>query len=388
MNEPRLIHLTSLAELRANATAWDGLWEASDVACPMARAEQVAQWVEWFAPDVPFHALVVEEAGRWVASLPLVETRQLGLVRAGMMPTNPWAPGARLLLDPCCSVERVLDRLVAGVSVLPWPVLWLDLVPLDTPPWPALPAAFARAGLPCSVRDRYPVARLDIDHDWEAFTRRWARKHRETTLRKTRRLAEVGKVRFETQTVFDVKLLEGWLRRGFEIEDRNWKGRAGSSVLGQGIFPFFLRQSEEFARRGQLHLAYLECSGRPIGFVYGVVAKGIYHGWKIGYDEEFAKYGPGNLTMYHLFQHLWQEPAYRAVDLLGEVTDAQKHWRPTTYRVGRLVVAKPLHLLGRSLVYVHEHWWSQLRRARNYLVKRRTSSARLPQAQARKDDDA
>lgn len=388
MNEPRLIHLTSLADLRAKAAAWDGLWEASDVTCPMARAELVAQWVEWFAPDLPFHALVVEEAGRWVAALPLVETRRLRLVRAGTMPVNSWGPGARFLLDPCCHIERVLDRLVAGVSELPWPVLWLDMAPLDAFPWPALPAAFARAGLPCSLLDRYQAPWLEIDHDWEAFTHRWAKSHRAMIRRRLRHLTEFGEVRFETQSVFEEATLDRQLHRGFEIEDRSWKGRAGSSVLSQGMYPFFLRQSRELARRGQLHLAFLECSGRPIAFFHGGVAKGVYHGWKIGYDEAYARFSPANLLMYHLLQDLWADPAYRALDLLGEITDAQKHWRPTTYRVGRLVAATRPHLRGRSVVYVHQHWWPQVRRVRRYLAQRRAAPRHTSPPQAAKDDDA
>ena len=53
--------INSLAELREQADRWDDLWRRSASTRPTAQAEQLAIWMESFAPDSAFHALVVED---------------------------------------------------------------------------------------------------------------------------------------------------------------------------------------------------------------------------------------------------------------------------------------------------------------------------------------
>ena len=126
MNSLRTIHLTSVADLRAEAAAWDGLWQRSDVSLPLVRAELLAQWVEHFAPRADFHALVVADQSRWVAALPLVSCRVGRLIPAGGLPCNPWAPCGDLLCDAAAADnDAAMDLLVAAAAELPWPLLWL-----------------------------------------------------------------------------------------------------------------------------------------------------------------------------------------------------------------------------------------------------------------------
>jgi CelD/BcsL family acetyltransferase involved in cellulose biosynthesis len=378
VNQLQSIQLESLTALRAASAAWDDLWQRSDVTAPTARAELVAQWVEQFAPGAPFCALVVERAGVWYAALPLVRRRLLHMVRAGQAPTNGWVPGARLLLDPASDVPRVLDTLALGLKQLDWDLLWLDHVPLENDTWRALAAAIGRAGIPCGRLDRYAVARLDVDHDWPGYTRRLPGDMRREIGRSVRRLQEQGPLRLDVQTAFTPATLETCLRRGFAVEHQGWKGRAGSSVIAAGLLEFFLRQSQPLAHWGNLHLATLECGDQAVAFSYGMVAKGVYHGCKIGYHADYARFGPGQLLIYRLAERLWQDPSVKAFDFTGELTAAEQRWQPTTYRVGRLVagLGRPM---GTMTVYAHEHWWPTLRVWR-HAVRRRNGAQRRQEA--------
>lgn len=366
----RLIHLTSLDELREMAAAWDDLWERSDVDTPISRAELVAQWMERFAPESEFHALIVEEQGAWVAALPLVRAKVLRMVNVGQLPVNTWSPpGSRLLLDPECDVDRTLDLLVTHLSKPSWDVLWLDEAPLDSPAWKSFHSACARAGIATSVMERYEVGRIDIDRNWDAFSQSWSGTFRRQTQRLARRLAEQGELRLITERCADPEMVEPWLRRGFEVEHCSWKGREGTSVLSKGMLPYFVRQGRQLAEWGQLQMTFLESAGRPIAFVYGMIAKGVHHSCKIGYDDAYAKFNPGHLLYLNLFEQFWRNPEYRAVDFAGVLTEAQRHWRPKAYRLGRVVVG-PRHLFGRAMVHAHEHWWPYLRRMRRYFSRR------------------
>jgi CelD/BcsL family acetyltransferase involved in cellulose biosynthesis len=171
-----------------------------------------------------------------------------------------------------------------------------------------------------------------------------------------RRLAQQGPVEFQIRGQLSPEEVEPWLLRGFEVEDRGWKGAAGTSVLRTpGMFDFFLRQARWLAAWGQLELASLDCGGRPIAFCFGASAKGVFHSCKIGYDPAFAELSPGLLLQYHVLEHLHADGQRRAIDYLGPITEYHLHWKPDTYTVGRLAVA-PGRPLGRLALAVYRRW--------------------------------
>jgi len=375
VEKARVLHITSVDQLRSVGAMWDDLWWRSEVTLPTARAELVAQWVEQFAPNRPFHALVVETAGKWTAALPLVEARLGHVLSAGVIPANNWLPtGGGMLLDKEVSSAATLDILVAAMRELPWSVLWLDEVALYAPRWEALWRAIDRAHMPTSFHERYPVGLIEIDHDWDAYRMRWSHWHRRNMKRGSRQLAGQGELDLQVHWEVDPAEVEMWLAKGFGVEDRSWKGEAGSSVLRRKMFPYFIRQAEQLAKWNQLGLIYLNCAGRTVAFCYGFRAKGVYHTYKIGYDSEYAASSPGQLLFYFMFERLFRDPVYRAVDTVGNMTETVSHWRPRPYTIGSAMIA-PRRLLGRMATHVHDRWWPYVRWLRYGSTGRRVLSA-------------
>jgi len=382
----RVLHLTSPEDLRRAAPAWDDLWWRSDVTRPTARAELVAQWIEQFAPRAPFHALVVEADGQWVAALPLVCVTRCRLVRAGALPSNEWSPAGELLLDADSQADAVLDVLVSAVRRLPWPLLWLEQIPVQSRHWKALLEAMQRAAVATDYRHRWHVPLIEIDHDWQACQQRWSKKHHCKMLKAARHLAEKGEVQFVMHSQLAPQEVEPWLRRAFEVEDRSWKGEAGSSVLRTpGMFEFFLRQAEQLAQWGQLEISFLELTGRPVAFVYGFAAKGVSYWHKIGYDPQYRCSTPGQLLQYHILERFHDEPERRAVDCMGPLSDALSKWQPATYPVGRLLVA-PRRVLGRLLLHARKHWWPRIGRLLGRQGPNATEDGRRPTAEMPNDE--
>ena len=154
------------------------------------------------------------------------------------------------------------------------------------------------------------------------------------------------------------------MRRGFEVEDRSWKGQAGTSVLrSPPVFDFFLRQAELLAAYDQLELAFLESAGRLIAFEYCWNAKGVCHMIKTGYDPDYAAYAPGQLLRHCVLKRMHGGPDRRAYDFMGPITDAFSRWRPSTYTVGRAAIAP--RLIGRTLLGAYKHGWPLVRRLRS-----------------------
>jgi CelD/BcsL family acetyltransferase involved in cellulose biosynthesis len=361
MSRYHILHLANVAELRSAAANWDDLWRRSDVTMPTKRAELLAGWLEQFASGSEFRAIVVEEGGRWVAALPLISQRFAKILTAGSLPRNPWLPCGDLLLDPLGETDAVLEALLSGAADLPWALLWLNYATLDAPYWKALSAACYRRRIPVVEHVRYKVARIEIAESWDAFTKSLSRTYRRETRRVERHLQSLGKVQFTMHSQLAPEEVPLWMERVFRVEDLSWKGAAGSSVLRvPGMSDFFVKQARQLARLGQLEIAFLELEGRPIASLFGFSAKGVYHGHKIGYDPQYGQYSPGRLLLWKVLERMHTDAGWKCMDCIGPLSEATSHWRPSTYTIGRLVLA-PRRLVGRIALQAYRHVWPKIR---------------------------
>ena len=364
MTQPRIIHIESLDALRATAGAWDDLWRRGEATLPSLRAELLAQWVEQFSRPEDFIAIAVEVKGRLAAALPLIRHGKIGipLIRAATIPCNEWSGSGDLLLEADAAADEALRALAAGIRETGVPLLWLDEAALDAARWRRFQQALLRDGMTVAGCRRWLVGRVEINHDWPAYKARWSRKHRQKMAQAARRLDERGNVRLDVRSRLAPHEVETAMRQCFEIEDRGWKGEAGTSVLRTpGMAGFYVRQAEQAARWGQFEIVTLHCGGRPAAFSYGLSAKGVFHSIKIGYDPEYAEYHPGQLLRYYLLERFFADPERKALDFQGPMTEAHAAWQPERYAVGRVAVA-PRGLAGRLAVLAYKHVWPRVRR--------------------------
>jgi len=359
------IHLTSVADLRSEAAAWDDLWQRSDVSLPLVRAELLAQWVEHFAPRADFHALVVADQSRWVVALPLVSCRVGRLIPAGGLPCNPWAPCGDLLCDAAAAEnDAAMDLLAVAVAGLPWHLLWLNDATPEAPRWQALLRACNRVGISAHSHEQCRVGRIEIDQDWNAYQKQLAKNHRQAMNRAARRLADEGNLQFEMFSQIEPANVEPWLREAFEVENLSWKGQSGTSVLRTpGMFDFFAAQARQLVRWGQLETAALRLDGRMLAFMYGYRAKHVCFAHKIGYDPRFSAHSPGQLLFYRILEQFHGDGETRALDFMSPMTQSLSRWRPATYSVGRVVMA-PRRLLGRAAMIAYKNVWRRFRQWR------------------------
>jgi len=383
VNSPHVIHLTSVAELRAAATAWDGLWRRSDVALPLVRAETLAAWLEHFKPQAIFRALVVVDSTRWLAALPLIGGRAARLIPAVCLPCNPWASCGDLLCDSSADdIDAVMDAIVGAAAALPWPLLWLnDTVP-EAPRWQAMLRACRRAGIAAHWHEQHRVGWLAIGRDWAAYQKLLPKNHRQAMNRAGKRLAGEGNVGLEICNHFEPHEVEAWMREAFAVENLGWKGRRGSSVLRtEGMLDYFLGQAKQLAAWGQLETAALRLDGRMLAFVYGFRAKNTYFALKIGYNPRFAAFSPGQLLFYRLLERFHGDGETRMLDFVGPLTQSISRWRPDTYGVGRIVLA-PRHWLGRAALAAYTNVW------RRFRAWQTASAKNLRERSARDADDS
>lgn len=348
MTDFKLIQLRSVAELRAAAPHWDEVWHCSDVSAPTARAELIAQWLEQFARKTPFCALAVKHRGNFVAALPLVAG---GLPRLGTagLPANAWGLCGDLLLDGEADLERALHSLVVGLNHLPCSLLRLSPVAYESDRWCRLLAALPYGSIRSHITPIDEVGQVAVQASWDEYQSGWSANHRRQ-LRKARRRAEmVGDLAIEIHRELQAAQLDELFKLVCQIEDRSWKGKAGTSILrSPGMFDWHLRQARRLAGWGQLQLAFLRHRGEAIACEYGYRAKGNYYSAKVGYDPKYSHFSPGQLLRAMLLERFHSDRLQRdegidggikVVDFWGPLTPATAKWCTNRYRVGRITIA-------------------------------------------------
>jgi CelD/BcsL family acetyltransferase involved in cellulose biosynthesis len=351
----RLTRLSSIEQLRQSAGAWDDLWERSEWAAPSARAEPLAHWLRTFAPGARLELLAVEHDGRLAAALPLYASRIGRVVRAAQVPQNPWSSAGELLVDPRHQAAA-LDAIAAHLARSSWPLVWLDHVPYEQPAWQHMAAALEGAGLAVSVQPQDRVPQVQRRETWSEFEAGLKGDHRRSRRRYARLLEEAGGARLDIERPTDPGQIERLIRTAFEVEDRSWKGAAGTSVLkNRGMLEFYQRQAVLLAADGHLEIALLVHRDQPIASAYLWHGKGVWYVAKLGYDEVFRQFGPGQQLIARLIERLHQSPDFRLLDFWGFLAPWNESWATRVYPVGRIVAA-PNKTLSRTLFFAYRKW--------------------------------
>lgn len=372
--EIRLLDTTS--DLRACAAAWDRLWSESEVTSPSARAEIVSLWADTFAASTQFRALVVAQGERFVGALPLVGKRFLKSVIAGKLPCNDWAASGDLLLAEDCDREKILEMLVSAIPTLPWRVMVLEHIALDQPRWIAFRDAVQRAGLSTTAVPQHQVAQVQVGNDWSSYEASRKSRHRQRRRRNARMLERAGSTDFRIFNDLPPDQVDQLMQRGFQVEDRSWKGRAETSVLkNPEVFQYYIEEARKLADWGQLELAFLEHEGTPIAFYYGWNAKGVRYSVKLGYDQEFAKFGPGQQQCMRILERAHDDPDCNLYDFYGPLMPWNESWATDTYEVSRVIVA-PRRSIEKVLFDLYGYLHPALKRFRQKIRSFSLRSAR------------
>ena len=352
--------IESISALRKKAAAWDDLWLRSESTLPTHRAELAAQWAEHFAGRHPFTALTVEDDGQLVAALPLYITRQYGL-RFGKTTANSWADCGTLLTDPATDIAKAMAVLADGEKQLGCPLVMFDGVDVDARTWQSwLGHRTQRGGV--AVKPKYRVGVVDITHDWKAYMAAWSGNHRRSLKKLRKTIEQAGHAELVTLGELRPDDVEHLLHQAFEVEDRSWKGREGTSVLRTPkAFDFFLRQAQQLCAWNQFELYFLNFQDEPIAFDFCYSCKGVLSSHKIGYDETFRQFGPFQLLRSMQLEQLFGDPSRCLLDTLGILSEANAKWSTRYYQSSR-VIAPTGDPIGRLAFGGYLHIWPTARK--------------------------
>ena len=152
---------------------------------------------------------------------------------------------------------------------------------------------------------------------------RGSRKHlRQELDRRLRRLKEIGAVEFVSTQGCTPELM----RTYFDLEAKGWKGRRGTAVTDD---PSVARLHEDFAAavaaKKSLFVYELKLDGKTIAMSLNIrYIRETVH-WKTSYDEEFARYSPGNILFRELVRDSIEHDS-NEIDFLSPSTPNKKFW--------------------------------------------------------------
>jgi CelD/BcsL family acetyltransferase involved in cellulose biosynthesis len=161
--------------------------------------------------------------------------------------------------------------------------------------------------------------------------------------RQRHRLAEHGEVSFEVARAPDdaARALETFL----VLEASGWKAQRGTALTqDDGDAAFIRRAVAALAENGQCEIATLRAGATPVAaaIVLRHLARAFY--FKLGVDEQFAKFSPGVQLTLDVTRHLCANPGIAMVDSMAAADHPMINpiWR------GRLAIGDVLIPLRRN----------------------------------------
>lgn len=229
--------------------------------------------------------------------------------------THPYAPfGAPLIdRDNADAVVAAWLAHLAGDARLPRLTL-LRYLPLEGPLAAALDTGLARSGGRSATFAAHTRALLQPAGERVTYVdRAISQKQRRELRRKRRRLVEQGDLRTERST--EANVVAGALKDFFALEDASWKGRAGTAARRHPEVSRFVHDAVTgLASTGQAQIYRLTFDARPIAAAIVLRSGAHAWGWKIAFDDAFARSSPGVQLVLDLTQALLDDAQLARAD--------------------------------------------------------------------------
>jgi len=341
--------ISGLDDLSPLSEQWNDLWQRSETHQPTVMAELIDLWCRSFANENLFQAVVVESGGVFIATLPLVSRRKLGIFPILKFPNNCWSSAGDLLLDANCDRNEACHALLSGLEQLDHQFVVFDEINIESDRWVSFFRALADRKKEYRISKSHTVGITNILHNWKQYEESWSGNHRRGLKKSMRRLEKTGEVK-AVRICGDSDELKSILRQCYEIEDRSWKGETGGSVLSTpGMLDFMIQEATLVGQKGMLDLWLLKLDDRIIAFNYCHYAKGTSFAHKISFDPDFKNFGPGKLLRLFQLQEMHSDPQARIFDSYGVMCKANASWSTATYSMGKLVAATGSPYYGQLL---------------------------------------
>lgn len=321
----RVRPVTTAEELEGMATAWGELLRHSATVTPFMTHAWVTSWWRAFGADRQLHILVLEDDHGPCGLAPLTSGRRrlgplsyrsLELVGTGPLPFLGMGLADRVDLLLARRRDACLDALFGHLASHRdlWDIVDLRFVPEDSLTAESLRRDAGRLGLGIATTTTSLSPYLPLEGTYDAYLKGRSSNFRSGLKRKLKKLEAAGRVTFELDAGHSDPAAA--LAAAVDVSRRSWKELAGSALLlNAGIDRFLGEVFErlgggepgERGEPGETFIAFLHLDDRPIAHELGFVLDDRMWFYDHSYDQEFARFSPGQLLTARLLERAWQD---------------------------------------------------------------------------------
>lgn len=132
----------------------------------------------------------------------------------------------------------------------------------------------------------------DLKHDPLAHL---SKRQKKNHLRNQRKLQEAGSLEWVLKR--GTKSLQASIEEFIRLEHIGWKGEEGTSLYSNANHArFFCEMMTGFNEKGRAFFTELSLNGKNIASTSNLISGNAGFGFKVGWDDEYAKYGPGTVN--------------------------------------------------------------------------------------------
>jgi CelD/BcsL family acetyltransferase involved in cellulose biosynthesis len=166
---------------------------------------------------------------------------------------------------------------------------------------------------------------LEINCDWREYWEKAFQKSLRNDIKRLERQSE-EKFGLAFQIISGTSLHKSDLTDAFGIEDSGWKGKNKSSILNNPqVKAFYSSLAWAMNDQGWFQLFFLVMGDRRVAFEYCLRYGSFIAPPKIGYDDEFSRYAPGNILRRRVLEYAFANGLKR-YDLLGAADPYKLKW--------------------------------------------------------------
>jgi len=165
---------------------------------------------------------------------------------------------------------------------------------------------------------------VDCSGSWDEY---WKGRGSSRTewARRERKLMNDQKAVLECLT--DWSIIEPRFEDILALEATGWKGAQGSAIIQSAdTLGFYRQMTRTWAEQGRLRLFTLSVDGKPVAFELLVDYNGRLNCFKHGYDDAWAKQGPGMVLRILVLKWAFAEQGVSIFDMFGPESEAKRKW--------------------------------------------------------------
>jgi len=275
--------------------------------------------------------IIKDASGKIIAIFPftLVNTRFCFFLNVKILYQEDFSllPFYRFLIDPSVVVKNISEVLIEYLKQNQfWDILRWYNIPVDETCFEHFYEEFSKNFIVEKAVTETLIIEVNKKYD-EYLRANIKKKDVKEFQRQHRRLTELGAIKL---VVFNTReSIEHELPRFYEIENKNWKGRMGTSLLKtyQGLF--FKRLIHLPSWDQKVNLFFLQVGKEYIAGLYAVIDQATFYLLKAGYDEKYYKYSPSTVLMYLVFERLFHEEIIKHIDCIGDFYSYERQFGVT-----------------------------------------------------------